>query len=232
MNRLEQPEVSIQQLQARVAQLEQENAKLRSSETRYHQCFENAPVSFVFVSATGEAKEMNAVAEKFLGWTIAEAKAAEFNGLTNPMLIENGTINSFQRSLAGETVIEPPMFFDPSSTIGCGQWKWAQGHYYPIRDEAGEVQEIVEIALDLTAMYEVQQGLAQERVHELSLKENRAICEKLAELEAQNQLLENRARLLEATATAAKALLLKTWRKRSILRCKLLGNVWIAIGLQ
>ena len=36
-------------------------------------------------------------------------------------------------------------------------------HYYPIRDAAGQVQEVVEVALDLTAMYEVQQKLAQER---------------------------------------------------------------------
>jgi hypothetical protein len=33
------PEVWMQQLQVRVAQLEQENAALRSSETRYRQCF-------------------------------------------------------------------------------------------------------------------------------------------------------------------------------------------------
>jgi two-component system, NarL family, nitrate/nitrite sensor histidine kinase NarX len=198
MNTLEPSEL-IQQLQARVVELEQENVALQRSESRYRQCFENAPVSLLFVSAEGDPIEMNPAAEKFLGWTIAQAKEAGFNGFTDATLIENGTVDSFQSAIAGETVIEPPMSFDPSSTIGQGQWKWAQGHYYPIRDQTGQVQEVVEIALDLTPMYEVQQGLAAER--------DRAIQQQLADLAAQNDRLKSRDRLLEANAAAAQALL-------------------------
>ena len=106
---------------------------------------------------------MNSAAEQFLGWTIADANQAGFNGFTDPTLVENGTISSFKKAIAGETVIEPPMSFEPRPTIGQGQWKWAQGHYYPIRDAAGQVQEIIEVALDLTAMYEIQQKLNRER---------------------------------------------------------------------
>jgi PAS domain S-box-containing protein len=194
-----EPSELIQQLQAHVAALEQENAALWRSESRYRQCFENAPVSLIINSAEGEPIEMNAAAEQFLGWTIAQSKAADFNLLADPVLIENGTATSFQRAIAGETVIEPPMSFDPSSTIGRGQWKWAQGHYYPLRDETGQVQEIVELALDLTPMYEVQQRLAAER--------DRAIQSHIAELEAQNRLLESRDRILEANVAATQALL-------------------------
>jgi PAS domain S-box-containing protein len=190
---------SFRQLQTRVAELEQSLDRLQKSEFRYRQCFKNAPVSLLFVSAEGDPIEMNPAAEKFLGWTIAKAKASGFNGFTHPALLENGTVDSFQRAIAGETVIEPPMSFDPSSTIGQGQWKWAQGHYYPIRDELGQVREAIEMALDLTPMYEVQQGLTSER--------DTAIQQQLADLTTQNEALNNRDRLLEANAAAAQALL-------------------------
>ena len=154
---------SNQRLQAELTELRLRYESLQRSEARYRQIFENAPISLLCISTEGEAIEMNSAAEQFLGWTIADANQADFNGFTDPTLVENGTIASVERAIAGETVIEPPMSFDPSSTIGQGQWKWAQGHYYPIRDAAGQVQEIVEVALDLTAMYEVQQKLDRER---------------------------------------------------------------------
>ncbi len=150
-------------LQAELTKLRSRYESLQQSEARYRQAFENAPISMLFISSEGKPIEMNSAAEQFLGWTIAEANETGFNGFTETTLLENGTISSFEKAIAGETVIEPPIYFDPGSTIGQGQWKWAQGHYYPIRDAAGQVQEVVEVALDLTAMYKVQQKLAQER---------------------------------------------------------------------
>lgn len=152
-----------ERLQVELRELSSRYGFLEQSEARYRQIFENAPISLLCISTEGEAIEMNSAAEQFLGWTIADANEAGFNGFTDPTLVENGTISSFKKAMAGETVIEPPMSFEPSSTIGQGQWKWEQGHYYPIRDAAGQVQEIIEVALDLTAMYEVQQKLATER---------------------------------------------------------------------
>ena len=153
-------------LQVELTELRSRYESLQRSEARYRQAFENAPISMVFISTEGEPIEMNSAAEEFLGWTIADApKAPEanFNGRTDPTIVKNGKTASLDRAIAGETVIEPPMYFNPNSTIGRGQWKWAQGHYYPIRDAAGQVQEVIEIALDLTATHEMQQKLAQER---------------------------------------------------------------------
>ena len=163
--------IAIDILQTRVAeldhenqQLREENERLRKAEARYRQIVENAPISIQSISVAGDPIEQNSAAEKFLGWTIAQAQAAGFNALSDPALNENGTLASIQSAIAGETVIEPPISYNPSEqTIGDGQWRWAQGHYYPIYNEAGEVQEIVEIALDLTEMYQVQQALSQNR---------------------------------------------------------------------
>ena len=157
-----------QRLYVELGRLREENSCLRKANARYRQIFENAPISMLCISAEGEATEMNSAAEEFLGWTVAQAKEASFNGCTDSTLIDNGTISSFDRAIAGETVIEPPMHFDPSSTIGQGQWRWAQGHYYPLRDAAGQVQEVVEVALNLTEMYRVQQEIVQNHTRLLS----------------------------------------------------------------
>ena len=150
-------------LQVELTELRSRYESLQRSEARYRQAFENAPISMVFISTEGEPIEMNSAAEEFLGWTIADAREANFNGRIDPTIVKNARTASLDRAIAGETVIEPPMYFDPNSTIGRGQWKCAQGHYYPIRDAAGQVQEVVEVALDLTATYEIQQKLVQER---------------------------------------------------------------------
>lgn len=151
-------------------QLASQCKSLQTSELRYRQIFENAPISILTISTEGIPVEMNRAAEAFIGWTIAQAREANFNVLAEPNLVENGTVRSVQQAIAGETVIEPPMYYNPSDqAIGNGQWRWAQGHYYPIRNEAGEVQEVVEMAIDLTEMYQVQQRLSQERTQLLSM---------------------------------------------------------------
>ncbi len=161
-------EAELAQTRSHLATLQHKNESLRRSESRYRQIFENAPISVFLAATDGTLTEMNTAAEKFFGFTIAQAQTHNLNCLTDSNLVENGTSTSAQRAIAGETVIEPPMSFDPTSTIGRGQWKWAQGHYYPIRDETGQVQEVAEIALDLTPMYEVQQRLSQERTQLLN----------------------------------------------------------------
>ncbi|MEO1341850.1 MAG: PAS domain S-box protein, partial [Cyanobacteria bacterium J06635_13] len=108
-------------LQAELRKLRSRYESLQRSEARYRQAFENTTISMLFISTEGQPIEMNSAAEEFLGWTIADANKASFNGFTNPTLVENGTIASIEKAIAGETVIEPPTYFDPSSTIGRGQ---------------------------------------------------------------------------------------------------------------
>ena len=50
-------------LQTRVAELEAENQRLRQSEYRYRQMFENAPISMVLCDRNGYFTQMNAAAE-------------------------------------------------------------------------------------------------------------------------------------------------------------------------
>ena len=89
-------------LQAELTELRSRHEFLQKSESRYRQAFENAPISMLFICAEGKPIEMNSAAEQFLGWTIADAQDADFKGFTNPTLVENGTVSSIKKAIAGE----------------------------------------------------------------------------------------------------------------------------------
>lgn len=206
MKTQEQHEALERRLQERLARLERENTQLRQQNeslqkaaARYRLCFENSPISIVFISADGRAVQANRAFEQQYGMTMAQLSDRNFNIFNDPQLIENGTLPYMQRALAGETVMEPITYYDASKTVPGGRCHWGQRLYYPIHDETGTVREIVEVALDCTQLVEAQQPWLRER--------ERTSQERVAQLAKINQELKQRDRVLEATATAANALL-------------------------
>lgn len=144
------------------AELRRENEMLRTSEARYRGCFENSPLSIVFIASDGRPVEANRAFERMYGMTIAQLSDRNFNIFNDPQLIENGTLSYMQRALAGESVMEPMTYYDADKTVSGGRFVWGQGFYYPVQDRAGVVEEIVEMAFDHTELVEAQ-ALLQER---------------------------------------------------------------------
>lgn len=190
MEKLGQCEEQVLQLQERVTELERENERLqaeniqlrkenetlRASEARYRKCFENSPISMVFIASDGRPIQANQAFERLYGMPLEQLKERNFNVFHDPQLVENGSLSYINQAFAGETVIEPPTYYDGAKTVPGGRFSWNQALYFPIRDEAGVVQEIVEACLDLTELYDAQQALlqeqekvAQERAVELAL---------------------------------------------------------------
>ncbi len=181
MNKQRQQEVLELQLQERIAELEQEtallrweNETLRTAAARYRACFENSPLSIVFIAADGQIVEANQAFERLYGMPLDQLNQRNFSVFHDPQLVDNGSLFYMQRAFAGETVMEPPTFYDGAKTIPDGRFSWNQALYYPIRDEAGVVREIVKICLDLTALKQAEEAILQER--------ERAAQERLAEL--------------------------------------------------
>ena len=92
-------------------QLQQTLADLSQSVARYRQCFENSPISTVFIAPDGHPVEANQAFERKYGWTVEQLHEVGFNIFTDPQLAANGTLPYLQRALAGGTVIEPPPIF-------------------------------------------------------------------------------------------------------------------------
>lgn len=175
--------------------MRQENDRLRKSEARYRQVVENSPISTSFYSLDGCHIEVNSAFERKFGFTVEDSQRVGFNLFTDPGLVENGTLPYMLRALAGETVIEPPTkFYDPSRLYGAttGEYVPGQGHYFPIWNEAGEVQEIIEMSPVITDLLKAQQTILEER----ELVENQ-----------RHRAAQERARLLSAIAQVANLLL-------------------------
>ncbi|GAP98049.1 histidine kinase [Leptolyngbya sp. NIES-2104] len=153
--------------QDRMTVLEQENALLRSqlqqaqaSEARYRQIFENAPISIMFINAEGYVTEANQACEALFGATSEQLNVRSI--FERPELVENGTLPYMLQAFTGKSVVEIPTCTDYTDDEG-GILFFSQGHYAPIWDELGNVQEIVEIAPDVSALFEVRQALQKEQ---------------------------------------------------------------------
>lgn len=184
---------------ARLAALSKENADLRSqladaqteldqvrqSEWRYRQIFENSPISIMLWNRDGYLTEINTAAEDFYGLPIAQFNQQLAPIFDNPQLAENGTLPYMQRALAGEAVVEPATYYDSSRNSEGGSFVNGRGHYAPIRNAAGVVEELVEICPDYSDYFALQTQL----------------------LEAQERAAQERARLLSTVAQVANLLL-------------------------
>ncbi|MEM1367313.1 MAG: GAF domain-containing protein [Cyanobacteria bacterium P01_H01_bin.15] len=163
-----------QGLEGQLADLQKDYERVARSEARYRQVIENLPISIIFASPDGQLTEANAAFEKQFGFKIGDLQRSGFNLFTDPRLEANGKRSYMLRVLAGETVIEPPTnFYNLSPLFGeevSARYIPGQGHYFPIRNERGEVQEIVEMSRSVTDLLEAQA--------EVQAKRDRAAQEK------------------------------------------------------
>ena len=153
----------IQALQVRVAELEADNQRLRKSESRYRQVFENAPISMILGNREGYATVMNAAAEALYGLSLEQFNQQACPIFDNPQLVENGTLPYMQRALAGEAAIEPPTFYDSSRGSDSGNFNYTRRHYAPIRNATGVVEGFFEIAVQYNDFFELQAQLLEEK---------------------------------------------------------------------
>ena len=171
-------------LETELASLQQRYQALSRSEARYRQAVENSPISISFLSADGQHVEANAAFERMMGFTVEDSQRVGFNLFTDPALEANGTCPYILRALAGETVIEPPInFYDASQLYGeeaVEQYTPGQGHYFPIWNEDGEVQEIVEMAPVVTDLLQAQAEAQAER--ECAAKERAKLLSTVAQV--------------------------------------------------
>lgn len=113
--------------------------------------FDQSPFSSVLYDAEGHVIAANAA---FVGmWGVgADSAPPGYSVLRDPELERQGAIPLIQRAFDGEPVMIPPVRYDISklSTTGTGQVRWAQGYFYPLKDQNGRVQQVLLTHIDLT----------------------------------------------------------------------------------
>ncbi len=150
-------------LKSRLAKCQQELESTRQSEFRYRQIFENSPISMVLINTDGHLTQMNAAAQQLYGLPLEQFDQQACPIFENPQLVENGTLPYMKQAFSGVAVIEPPTCYDTSRDSAGGRFHYGRGHYAPIRNEAGVVEEIVEVAADFNDFFALQKQLLQEQ---------------------------------------------------------------------
>ncbi len=144
--------VALAGLRRQEQQLEKENADQRWQRMgqRYKSILEAAPVSMMILGRDGITREVNQAWQDFWGYTLEHFVAQGVTLWNDPQLVETGTLEYFERAFAGETVLGPPTFWD-GRNVGGGAARWIRSRISPLKDENGEINEILIVHLELSS---------------------------------------------------------------------------------
>jgi PAS domain S-box-containing protein len=151
---------------------------LRASEARFRTVIEQSPLSTQFLSPDGRTLRVNRAFEDL--WGLTSEDLAGYNLLEDPQLVEKGIMSFIRKGFAGKPAAIPPIAYDPEQTIpGLSSHeeavRWVRGFVYPVKDETGDVREVVLVHEDVT-----ERERAEERLRE-SEERYRAVVEQAAE---------------------------------------------------
>jgi two-component system nitrate/nitrite sensor histidine kinase NarX len=142
---------------------------LRVSERRYRAIFEQSPSGLILYAPNGQLLDAN---QAGLG-ILPREQATGYNVLADQRFVVEGVMDDIQRAFAGEGVRLRPLAVGPppGTREPEQQARWVRPYLYPIKDEAGAVQEVVAVVEDITEQVQAYQLLEQrvaERTQELS----------------------------------------------------------------
>ncbi len=140
--------VGIQGIARDVGERRQVELALRRSETRFRKLVEQAPVSIQIVAPDGRVLRVNRAWEELWGATFADL--ADYNILRDPQIAERGILAYLRRALGGASVVVPPVGYVPDRGAYQGRERWVRAVLYPVKDDAGRVEEVVILQEDIT----------------------------------------------------------------------------------
>jgi len=126
---------------------------LRASETRFRTVIEQSPLSTQILSPEGRTLRVNRAFTELWGLTLEDL--ADYNMLEDPQLVERGIMPHIRKGFAGEAAAIPAIAYDPEETLPGRSGneepgRWVRGFVYPVKDESGEVREVVLVHEDVT----------------------------------------------------------------------------------
>ncbi len=145
--------------------------KLQESERRFRAFVEQSPFGIQFLSPDGRTTHVNPAWERITGARLEDL--SDYNILRDRQLEKKGIMPYVRRAFAGESVSTPPVVYAADDTPEVpltGYSFCTRGHFYPIRNARGEIQEVVLMHEDVTEQFRIQQALeaSEQRFHILA----------------------------------------------------------------
>ncbi len=180
------------------AELKSITAAARESELRWKLLFEQSPLSVQIFAPDGQTKRVNAAWMKL--FRLTEEQGLAFNVLQDPDLNASGAVNLIRQAFAGQAIQVPPVPYPVSQDPPT--YRWIGGVLYPLKNEAGQIIEVVTVHNDITetkaaeeAMLALNQTLEQ-RVNQRTAELKQTQAELTLALEKERELGELKSRFV------------------------------------
>ena len=126
-----------------------------TSELRFREVFDQAPISMQLVAADGRTLQVNKAWEAMWQGPLGDALKdyvlhGDYNLLTDPQLEAKGVTPYLRRAFGGEAVHIPAIRYDPAEMGIVARPRWVTSRVQPIKDEHGRVLEVMIMHEDIT----------------------------------------------------------------------------------
>jgi PAS domain S-box-containing protein len=139
-------------------------SSLPASQARFREVFEQAPISMQLVALGGRTLQVNRAWEALWQGTFGDDLKSfvldgDYNLLTDPQLEAKGVTPFLRRAFAGESVRIPAILYDPNELGIRAKQRWVSAVAHPLRDEHGNIVEIMLMHEDITDRREAEETL-------------------------------------------------------------------------
>jgi PAS domain S-box-containing protein len=118
-------------------------------------------VAIQIYNSSGKCVAVNHAWEKLFHSRIADLEG--YNPLEDPQVKANGVYQYFVRAFSGEELEVPETYYDPKLSGNEGRGRWLKAFFSPVRDEKGNVIEVVILFTDVTDLKLAQEEIARSR---------------------------------------------------------------------
>ncbi|OGT20994.1 MAG: hypothetical protein A2V90_08635 [Gammaproteobacteria bacterium RBG_16_57_12] len=124
---------------------------LQQSESRFRTLVDQSPLGIQVLSPGGQTLKVNRAWEALWGLSLDQLR--DYNILEDRQLVDKGVMPLIQRAFQGETVEVPPINYNPAANDkvkGPHSDRWVRAFIYPVKNERGDIQEIILLHEDVT----------------------------------------------------------------------------------